>query len=143
MQKVGQQMQTDRSARAKRPLGALECKPTAMPAFGDFAQRRNKLDPGDIDRGLAPAAAWGTIKSRRPVFARLLYPRKLAHGFAGSDGLESGDMRSGNTSARVARIAIARNAFRNAGNRYVLATQAQNGDSLLLRRVHRTGRTGR
>ena len=67
--------------------------------WGYFAQRRNKLDPGDVEQGLRAAAAVGDDQITKGRVA----PESFTHGTAEQrlhwfkTGLESGDMRKCNT----------------------------------------------
>jgi len=73
--------------------------------WGYFAQKRNKLDPGDIEEGLAAAAAVGDDRIQRQMQGYVV-PDSFTHGSAAQRqywfkvGLASGDVRKCDTFAQ-------------------------------------------
>ncbi len=73
--------------------------------WGYFAQKRNLLDPGDIEEGLAAAAAVGDDRIQRQTQGYVV-PDSFTHGSAAQRqywfkvGLSSGDMRNCDTFAQ-------------------------------------------
>jgi predicted metalloprotease len=100
MQKVDQQMQR-LDTRGRNALSVnLELQADCYAGvWGYFAQRRNKLDPGDVEAGLRAAAAVGDDQVTKGRIA----PESFTHGSAEQrlrwfkTGLESGDLRKCNT----------------------------------------------
>ena len=72
--------------------------------WGHFAQRRNLLDPGDVEEGLRAAAAVGDDRIQRQTQGAAV-PDSFTHGSSAQRmrwfkiGLETGDVRSCNTFA--------------------------------------------
>jgi len=72
--------------------------------WGHFAQKRNLLEPGDVDEGLRAAAAVGDDSIQRAAQGRVV-PESFTHGSAEQRkhwfgvGLESGDVRKCDTFA--------------------------------------------
>ena len=70
--------------------------------WGFFAQKRNKLEPGDVEQGLRAAAAVGDDEIQKHTQG-VVRPESFTHGSAEQrvrwfkTGLASGDMRSCNT----------------------------------------------
>ena len=105
MQKVDQQMQrTD--ARGRNALSVrMELQADCYAGvWGHFAQRRNKLEVGDLEEGLRAAAAVGDDQIQKRTQGYVV-PESFTHGAAEQRlrwfriGLETGDMRSCNTFA--------------------------------------------
>jgi predicted metalloprotease len=105
MRKVDEQMRrTD--ARGRNALSVrLELQADCYAGvWGYFVQRRNKLEPGDLEEGLKAAAAVGddSIQKRSQGYA---VPESFTHGSAEQrmrwlkTGLETGDVRRCNTFA--------------------------------------------
>jgi len=103
MRKVDQQMlRTD--ARGRNALSVrLELQADCYAGiWGYFAQKRNKLEPGDLEEGFKAAAAVGddSIQKRAQGY---VVPESFTHGSAEQrlrwfkTGLESGDIRRCNT----------------------------------------------
>ncbi len=73
--------------------------------WGYFAQKRNKLDPGDVEEGLAAAAAVGDDRIQRRIQGYVV-PDSFTHGSAAQRqywfkvGLASGDVRKCDTFAQ-------------------------------------------
>ena len=70
--------------------------------WGFFAQKRNLLEPGDIEEGLRAAAAVGDDRIQKQTQGNVV-PESFTHGSAQQrttwfkPGLETGDMRNCNT----------------------------------------------
>jgi predicted metalloprotease len=105
MQKVDQQMQrTD--ARGRNALSVrMELQADCYAGvWGHFAQRRNKLEAGDLEEGLRAAAAVGDDQIQKRTQGYVV-PESFTHGAAEQRlrwfriGLETGDMRNCNTFA--------------------------------------------
>jgi len=105
MGKVDQQMQR-LDERGRKALSVrLELQADCYAGvWGYFAQRRNKLDTGDLEAGLRAAAAVGDDQIQKQTQGYVA-PESFTHGSADQRqrwfrvGLESGDMRQCNTFA--------------------------------------------
>ncbi|HWM79024.1 MAG TPA: neutral zinc metallopeptidase, partial [Methylomirabilota bacterium] len=70
--------------------------------WGHYARQRNLLDPGDVEAGLAAAAAIGDDRLQRQSRGRVS-PESFTHGSSAQrvrwfrTGLDSGDMNQCNT----------------------------------------------
>lgn len=103
MQKFEQQMQR-LDARGRNALSVnLELQADCYAGvWGFFAQKRNKLEPGDVEQGLRAAAAVGDDEIQKHTQG-VVRPESFTHGSAEQrvrwfkTGLASGDMRSCNT----------------------------------------------
>ena len=103
MQKFDQQMQR-LDTRGRNALSVnLELQADCYAGvWGYFAQRRNKLDPGDVEQGFRAAAAVGDDQIQKRAQGYVA-PETFTHGSAEQrlrwfkTGLESGDMRKCNT----------------------------------------------
>jgi len=96
-----------RSERANNALSVrLELQADCYAGvWGYFAQKRNKLDPGDIEEGLAAAAAVGDDRIQRQTQGYVV-PDSFTHGSAAQRqywfkvGLANGDVRKCDTFAQ-------------------------------------------
>ena len=103
MRKVDQQMQR-LDARGRNALSVrLELQADCYAGvWGYFAQRRNKLEPGDLDEGFRAAAAVGDDQIQKRTQG-VVVPESFTHGSAEQrlrwfkTGLQTGDMRKCDT----------------------------------------------
>jgi hypothetical protein len=103
MRKVDQQMQR-LDARARNALSVrLELQADCYAGvWGYFAQRRNKLEPGDLEEGFRAAAAVGDDQIQKRTQG-VVVPESFTHGSAEQrlrwfkTGLQTGDMRKCDT----------------------------------------------
>jgi hypothetical protein len=104
MAKVDRQMQ-QQDARGRNALSVrLELQADCYAGiWGYFAQRRNKLEVGDVEEGFRAAAAVGDDEIQKSRGQGRVAPESFTHGTADQrlrwfrTGLESGDMRRCNT----------------------------------------------
>ena len=104
MAKVGRQMQ-QLDARGRNALSVrLELQADCYAGiWGYFAQRRNKLEVGDVEEGFRAAAAVGDDEIQKSRGQGRVAPESFTHGTSEQrlkwfrTGLESGDMRRCNT----------------------------------------------
>ncbi len=105
MQKVDRAMQRQ-DARGRNALSIrLELQADCYAGvWGYFAQRRNKLEPGDLESGFRAASAVGDDQIQKRTQGYVV-PESFTHGTAEQRlrwfkaGLESGDMRKCDTFA--------------------------------------------
>ena len=102
-QKVAQQRSRTSEARSNALSVLVELQADCLAGvWGHFAKRRNLLDPGDVEAGLAAAAAIGDDRLQREAGGRVS-PESFTHGSSAQrvrwfrTGLDSGDVSHCNT----------------------------------------------
>ena len=102
-QKVAQQRGRASEARSNALSVLVELQADCLAGvWGHFARRRNLLDPGDVEAGLAAAAAIGDDRLQQQARGRVS-PESFTHGSSAQrvrwfrTGLDSGDVNQCNT----------------------------------------------
>ena len=102
-EKAGQQRARAGEARSNAASVRIELQADCFAGvWGHFAQQRNLLEPGDVESGLAAAAAIGDDRLQRQSQGRVA-PESFTHGSSAQRvrwfraGLDSGDVRQCDT----------------------------------------------